>query len=68
MNYSAMEFPLGTLYLIISNSYSGEQALRIQANSPEEFDSARIVGTQPNPSDFGQLFMVEKTGMEEDSY
>lgn len=68
MNYSAMEFPLGTLYLIISNSYSGEQALRIQASSPEEFDSARIVGTQPNPNDFGQLFMVEKTGMEEDSY
>ena len=65
MNQTAMEFPLGQLYLIITTA---EQALRIQGSSPEEFDSARVVSCPPDLSDLGQLFMVEKTGMEEDSY
>ena len=60
-----MEFPLGELYIIVN---SAEQALRIQSNTPEEFDNARVVACPPDGNDLGQFFMVEKTGMEEDSY
>lgn len=63
-----MEFPLGNLYLIICATYNGQEALRIQSNSPQQFDNARVVGAHPNPNDLAQLFMVEKTGLEEDSY
>lgn len=64
----ALTFPVGSVYLILSNGLNGEEALRIQANSVEEFENARVVSTQPNPNDLGQLFMIQKTGLEDDSY
>ena len=64
----ALTFPVGSVYLILSNGLNGEEALRIQTNSVEEFENARVVKTQPNPSDLGQLFMIQRTGLEDDSY
>ena len=58
-----MQFPLGTFYSIFS-AINGE-ALRI---NPEEFDKARVVGATQNVNDLAQYFMVEKTGLEDDSY
>lgn len=63
---TAMQFPLGTPYLIINAA--NNQALRIQSTTPEEFNKSRIVSADPNPNDLAQYFMVEKTGLEEDSY
>ena len=61
-----MQFPLGTFYSIFS-AINGE-ALRIQTTNPEEFDKARVVGATQNVNDLAQYFMVEKTGLEDDSY
>ena len=47
---------------------SGDQALRIQENDPSKYEKSRVVGTQPNPSDNGQLFMIEKIGLNDDQY
>ena len=47
---------------------AGDQALRIQENDPSKYEKSRVVGTQPNPSDNGQLFMVEKVGLHDDHY
>lgn len=63
---TAMEFPLGTPYLIINAA--NNQALRIQTTNPTEFSKSRIISADPNPNDLAQYFMVEKTGMEDDSY
>lgn len=63
-----MSFPLGTTYLIICAANDGREAIRIQTTNPEEFRNARVIGAEPNPNDLAQLFMVEKTGLEDDTY
>lgn len=62
----ALQFPKGNYYMIICKS--GDQALRIQENDPSKYEKSRVVGTQPNPSDNGQLFMIEKIGLNDDQY
>lgn len=42
----ALLFPRGNVYQIVSQD--GNQALKIQANNPKEFDKSRVVGTAPN--------------------
>lgn len=63
-----MEFPLGNAYIIVCAADNESQALRIQENDVDKFKNSRIIGVHPNADDLGQLFMVEKTGIEEDSY
>lgn len=58
------QFPRGNYYIIICKA--GDQALRIQENDPTKFEKSRIVATDPNPQDNGQLFMVEKVGQKDD--
>lgn len=62
----ALEFPRGNYYQIVCKA--GDYALRIQENDPENFNKSRIVGTQPNNSDNGQIFMIEKIGLGDDHY
>ena len=58
-----MEFPLGSVYIIVCAADSESYALRIQENDVKNFKNSRIIGVHPNPDDIGQLFMVEKTGI-----
>ena len=62
----ALAFPRGNIYQIICRD--GNRALRIESNNPQEFDGCRIVGTQPNAHDLGQLWMIEKVGSGDDEY
>ena len=62
----ALEFPRGNYYQIICKA--GDYALRIQENDPEEYYKSRIIGVQPNNMDNGQIFMVQKIGLEDDHY
>ena len=64
----ALQFPLGRVYIIVCAAQNESLALRIQENDVSKFKDSRIVGAHPNGDDIGQLFMVEKTGLEEDSY
>ena len=64
----ALRFPVGTTYLIICAADQGSHALRVDASNPEDFHMARVTSSQPNRSDMSQLWMVEKTGLEDDSY
>lgn len=52
----ALEFPRGNYYQIICKA--GDYALRIQADEADHYNKSRIVGTQPNNNDDGQIFMV----------
>lgn len=61
-----LAFPRGNIYTILCQD--GQQALRIQADDPKQFNNARIVGTGYNPSDLNQLFMIEKVGLNDDEY
>ena len=63
-----MTFPIGTTYLIICAANDGREALRIQNTNHEDFKMSRVIGSNPNPHDMAQLWMVEKTGLEDDSY
>lgn len=47
---------------------ASEEALRIQESDPVKYENSRIIGTQPNPQDNGQLFMIEKVGKKDDDY
>lgn len=49
-------------------SKAGDMALRIQENDPSKYEKSRIIGTQPNPQDNGQTFMVEKIGLKDDEF
>ena len=62
----ALVFPRGNIYQIICKE--GNQALRIASNNHEEYNKSRIIGTQPNAHDLGQLWMVEKVGADEDDF
>lgn len=62
----ALSFPRGNIYQIVCQD--GNQALRIQAGNPKEFNKSRVVGAIPNVNDLGQLWMVEKVGSGEDEY
>ena len=64
----AMAFPVGTPFLIICAADNGSHALRIETTNPEEFEKARVTSAQPNPSDMTQLWMIDKTALEDDSY
>lgn len=59
-----MQFPRGNIYQIIC--HDGNQALRIETNNHKDYNKARVIGTQPNQHDLGQLWMVEKVGQGED--
>lgn len=61
-----MQFPRGNIYQIIS--HEGNQALRIESNNPKDYDKSKIIGTQPNAHDLGQLWMIEKVGHGDDDY
>ena len=61
-----LEFPRGNYYQIICKA--GDMALRIQENDPKSYNKSRVVGTGVNPSDNGQLWMVEKVGLKDDQY
>lgn len=63
-----MQFPLGSVYIIVCAAENEAHALRIQENDVGKFKDSRIVAAHPNGDDLGQLFMVHKTGIEEDSY
>ena len=62
----ALVFPRGNIYQIICQD--GNQALRIYSNDPKEYDKCRVIGTQPNQHDLGQLWMIEKVGHNEDEF
>lgn len=62
----ALEFPRGNYYQIICKA--GDYGLRIQENEPDKYNKSRIIGTQPNNLDNGQIFMIEKIGLEDDHY
>lgn len=62
----ALSFPRGNIYQIVCQD--GNQALRIQAGNPKEFNKSRVVGAIPNANDLGQLWMVEKVGSGDDEY
>lgn len=62
----ALQFPRGNYYLIICKA--GDQALKINENDHENFNKSRVRGDNPNPSDNGQLFMIEKVGHGDDHY
>lgn len=62
----ALLFPRGNIYQIVSQD--GNQALKIQAGNPKEYNKSRIVGTAPNNNDLSQLWMIEKVGHGEDEY
>lgn len=62
----ALTFPRGNIYQIICQD--GHQALRIASDNPKEYNQARIIGTQPNPHDLGQLWMIEKVGHKDDQF
>jgi len=61
-----MQFPRGNIYQIIC--HEGNQALRIESNNPKDYDKSKIIGTQPNAHDLGQLWMIEKVGHGDDDY
>ena len=61
-----MQFPRGNYYTIICKA--GDMALRIQENDPSKYEKSRVIGTGLNPSDNGQVFMVEKVGLQDDHY
>lgn len=52
----ALEFPRGNYYMAICKA--GDMAVRIQENDPSKYEKSRVIGTQPNPQDNGQIFMV----------
>lgn len=56
----AGQFQLGSYYLIICKA--GDLALRIQNNDPTQYEKSRVISTQPNQQDNGQLFMIDKVG------
>lgn len=62
----ALQFPRGNYYQIVCKA--GDQALRIQENDPSKYNKSRVVSTQPNAQDNGQIFMVEKVGQADDQY
>lgn len=66
MQGQALVFPRGNVYQIIAQD--GNQALRIYSNNPQEYKSSRIIGTQPNQNDLGQLWMIEKVGAGDDEF
>ena len=61
-----MQFPRGNYYTIICKA--GDMALRIQENDPSKYEKSQVIGTGLNPSDNGQVFMVEKVGLKDDHY
>lgn len=63
---NALVFPRGNIYQIISQD--GNQALRIYSNNPQEYKNCRVIGTQPNQHDLGQLWMIEKVGFKDDEF
>ncbi len=62
----ALQFPRGNVYQIVCQE--GNLALKIQANSPNDYNKSRIIGTAPNNNDLGQLWMIEKVGLGEDEF
>ena len=62
----AMAFPKGNYYVVVCKA--GEVALRIQENDPAKFEKSRVVQAPPNPNDNGQIWMVDKVGLEDDNY
>lgn len=62
----AMEFPKGNYYMIICKA--GDMALRITENDQSKYEKSQVSGTGPNPSDNGQIFMVEKIGLADDHF
>lgn len=52
----ALQFPRGNYYMIICKA--GDQALRVQENDPTKYEKSRVIGTQANPQDNGQIFMI----------
>lgn len=62
----ALQFPRGNYYMIVCKA--GDQALRMQENDHEKYEKSRVIGYQPNPSDNGQVFMIEKVGLGDDHY
>lgn len=62
----ALQFPRGNYYMIICKA--GDQALRVQENDPTKYEKSRVIGTQANPQDNGQIFMIEKVGLGNDQY
>jgi hypothetical protein len=57
----AMQFPRGTLYLIICKA--NEHALKIE--SVDKHDNSRVNSTHPNPQDITQLFFIERINNDE---
>jgi hypothetical protein len=62
----ALLFPRGNIYQLICQE--GNQALKLQAGSPNDYNKSRIVGAAPNANDAGQLWMIEKVGHGEDEF
>jgi hypothetical protein len=61
-----LQFPRGNVYQIICQD--GNQALKIQASEPKQFEKSRIVGTAPNANELNQLWMIEKVGHGDDEF
>lgn len=62
----ALTFPRGNIYQIICQETG--QALRVQGNDPNSFKDSRIISVGINANDLGQLFMIEKVGLQDDNY
>ncbi len=59
-------FPKGNLYQIICQD--GNQALKIQANNPNDYNKSAIIGAAPDNNDLGQLWIIQKVGQGEDEF